>query len=89
MLREINGPKAVQQNGVALAGLQPKNTFEPDGSGFHFFTRFSATQCNSESAKRCVIRAFREFSANRDYRFYSRGVCACFGVRRASAVADF
>ena len=53
--------KQVQQNGVAPLACTGKTLPAPDGSGFRFLTRYSATQCNSESAKRCAIRAFREF----------------------------
>lgn len=81
--------KEVQQNGVALAGLHRKNRKSVTARPERKRGGFSATKCNRESVKRCVIMALREFIKKCCYRFYSRGVGACFGGCRASSVADF
>ena len=74
---------------TALTNLLQEAIRHLHGKGFRFRARFSATKCNSESVRPCVIMAFRWFSKKRDCRLYSRGEIARFRRRRANALADF
>jgi hypothetical protein len=69
-------------NGSCTAGMHRKN----NASGSEQTDiGFSATECNTRSAKWCAFRASRSLSANSHFRLYSCGQDACFGCSRANA----
>ena len=80
--------KASATKWCCTAGLHPENRKSVTATPERKPVAFRATDCNTGSAKRCVIRAFREFWLKCRYRIYSRGESACLGCCRASAVLD-